>query len=156
MLHNEQDEWIRGNPVKMLGKPTKRAIYAPFSLRQIVEFIVLLPLNLVPYVGVPLFLILTGYRAGPFHHHRYFKLRDFSKKEKKQFIQQRRIKYTVFGTVGLMLQLVPGFSMVFLLTTSAGSALWIGKIERARRAREALANGDGRGGESPEYHDDPV
>jgi len=37
--------------VKMLGKPTSTAVYSPFSLRQIVEFIVFLPLNLIPYAG---------------------------------------------------------------------------------------------------------
>ena len=51
------------DPVKKLGKPTKPAIYSPFSLRQILEFIFLLPLNLIPVAGTPMFLLLTGYRA---------------------------------------------------------------------------------------------
>ena len=125
------------NAVKSLGKPTVSAIYAPFSLRQILEFIILLPLNLIPFVGVPIFLILTGYRAGPFHHWRYFKLLGLSKKERKVYIKQRQLKYTWFGTVALMLQLVPVLSMFFLLTTAAGSGLWAAKMEKARRAREA-------------------
>ena len=125
------------NSVKSLGKPTISSIYSPFSFRQIIEFIILLPLNLVPFVGVPLFLILTGYRAGPFHHWRYFKLLGYSKKEQKDYIRQRQLKYTWFGTIALMLQLVPGLSMFFLLTTAAGSALWAAKMEKARRRREA-------------------
>jgi hypothetical protein len=44
------------DPVQRLGRPTRSAIYAPFSLRQIVEFVVFLPLTFVPYLGVPLFL----------------------------------------------------------------------------------------------------
>ncbi|RMD39737.1 hypothetical protein DV735_g5383, partial [Chaetothyriales sp. CBS 134920] len=124
--------------VKSLGKPTISSVYAPFSLRQIVEFVILLPLNLVPFVGVPLFLFLTGYRAGPFHHWRYFKLRGFGKKERGEYIRQRQLKYTWFGTVAMVLQLVPGLSMFFLLTTAAGSALWATRMERARRMREAL------------------
>lgn len=82
------------DPVRKLGKPTTSAVYSPFSLRQIIEFIVLLPLNLVPVAGVPMFLVLTGYRAGPFHHWRYFQLLDFTKKERKQFIRRRQLKYT--------------------------------------------------------------
>jgi hypothetical protein len=82
------------NPVRALGKPTSSAVYAPFSLRQIVEFIVLLPLNFVPIAGPVLFLVLTGYRAGPFHHWRYFHLRDFSKKDRKEFIARRQLRYT--------------------------------------------------------------
>ena len=80
--------------VQRLGKPTKSAVYAPFSLRQIIEFVVLLPLNLIPIAGVPMFLLLTGYRAGPFHHWRYFQLQDLSKKQRKERIRQRRLQYT--------------------------------------------------------------
>lgn len=126
------------NAAKMLGKPKFSAVYSPFSLRQIVEFVVLLPLNLIPYVGVPIFLLLTGYRAGPFHHWRYFKLLGLSKKERNDYVRKRQMKYTWFGTVALILQLIPLLSMFFLVTTAAGSALWAAKMERARRARDAL------------------
>jgi hypothetical protein len=82
------------DPVRRLGKPTKSSVYAPFSFRQIAEFVVLLPLNLVPYVGVPIFLLLTGYRAGPFQHWRYFQLLGFDRKQREAFVQQRRWQYT--------------------------------------------------------------
>ena len=137
--------------VKKLGKPTKSAVYSPFSFRQIIEFIIFLPINLIPAAGVPLFLVLTGYRAGPFHHWRYFKLLDFTKKERKKFIQQRQMSYTGFGMVALALQLVPVLSMFFLLTTAAGSALWVVKMEDARRAAPIEPTLP-----QESYHDDPV
>lgn len=142
------------NPVKKLGKPTTSAVYSPFSLRQIVEFVFLLPLNFIPIAGIPLFLLLTGYRAGPFHHWRYFKLLGFSKKERKAFVKARQSRYTGFGTIALMLQLVPVLQMFFLLTTAAGSALWVVELEQRRRALEdegtrALSGDDGH------YRDDP-
>lgn len=121
------------NSVKMLGKPIISSVYSPFSLRQILEFVILLPLNLIPFVGVPLFLILTGYRAGPFHHWRYFKLRGFDKKERKEYVKRRQLKYTWFGSVALTLQLIPVLSMFFLMTSAAGSALWVAQMERQRR-----------------------
>lgn len=80
--------------VKRLGKPTQNAVYAPFSLRQIFEFIILLPLNFIPVAGTPMFLILTGYRGGPFHHWRYFQLLDFTKQERKESIRRRQLQYT--------------------------------------------------------------
>jgi hypothetical protein len=46
------------SPLKMLGKPKSSAVYSPFSFRQIVEFVLFLPLNLIPIVGVPFFLLL--------------------------------------------------------------------------------------------------
>jgi uncharacterized protein involved in cysteine biosynthesis len=139
------------NAVKMLGKPTKSAVYSPFSFRQIIEFIVFLPINLIPVAGVPFFLVLTGYRAGPLHHWRYFKLLEFSKKERQQYIKIKKTSYTGFGMVALALQLVPVLSMLFLLTTAAGSALWVAKLEGARREAQAEPVPA-----QDSYHDDPV
>ena len=132
------------NPAKQLGKPTMPAVYSPFSFRQIAEFIIFLPLNLIPVAGTPMFLILTGYRAGPLQHWRYFKLLDCTKKERNHIIKKRRLRYTWFGTVALLLQLVPVLSMLFLLTTAAGSALWVAKLERKRRALEATPEDESR------------
>ncbi|KGO76471.1 hypothetical protein PITC_088850 [Penicillium italicum] len=123
-----------GNPAKRLGTPTTSAVYSPFSLRQIAEFIILLPLIFIPVAGTPMFLVLTGYRAGPLHHWRYFHLLDMSKQQRKESISRRQLQYTTFGTVALVLQLIPPFSMLFLMTTAAGSALWVTDIERKRRA----------------------
>ena len=141
------------DPVKQLGKPTTSAIYSPFSLRQILEFILFLPMNLVPVAGTPMFLLVTGYRAGPFHHWRYFKLLDLTKKERQAFVKQRQLKYTWFGTVALLLQLIPVLSMLFLLTTAAGSALWVTKLEAKRRALEENSEDDQA---RARYVDDPV
>jgi uncharacterized protein involved in cysteine biosynthesis len=139
------------NSVQSLGKPTTSALYSPFSLRQILEFIILLPVNLIPIAGVPIFLVLTGYRAGPFHHWRYFALRNLSKKQRQEYIKERKLKYTWFGAIALLLQLVPILSMFFLLTSAAGSGLWAAKMEKARRGRENVTV------EGPEpYHDDPA
>jgi len=85
------------NSVKMLGKPTQSAVYAPFSFRQIAEFILFLPLNFIPIIGTPFFLLLTGARAGPFHHWRYFKLRGLTKKERNNEIRTRKWKYTWYA-----------------------------------------------------------
>lgn len=37
--------------------------------------------------------------------------------------------------MALCLQLVPVLSMFFLLTTAAGSALWVSRLEEGKRAR---------------------
>lgn len=145
---------IEESLVKRLGKHTeKNAVYAPFSLRQIVEFVVLLPLNFIPWVGVPVFLILTGYRAGPFYHYRYYELLGVGKTEKKVLLRRRQLKYTWFGTVALVFQLVPGLSMLFLLTTTTGAALWARDLEKA--SSDLVADGSGVQ-QSEEYTDDPV
>lgn len=42
-----------------------------------------------------------------------------------------------YGTVYLFLQLVPPFSMFFLMTAAVSSALWASDLEQARREQEA-------------------
>lgn len=88
VLLDEKDD-----PLKRLGKPVKSAIFAPFSLRQIIELVLLLPANFIPYIGVPIFLIGTGYRAGPLLMWRYYALREMTRKERRAFIRQRRWAY---------------------------------------------------------------
>jgi hypothetical protein len=92
--HRPVSEDTLDDPVRRLGKPARSSVYAPFSFRQIAEFIVLLPLNFIPYVGVPIFLLLTGYRAGPFQHWRYFQLLGFGRKQRDAFVGKRRWQYT--------------------------------------------------------------
>ena len=88
------------DPVKRLGAREKGATFAPFSFRQVIEFAVLLPLNFVPFVGVPLFLLATGYRAGPLLAWRYFAIKGFTRKERNEFVKtkKRRWEYMWFGT----------------------------------------------------------
>jgi len=147
--HRTVSEDALNDPVRRLGRPTRASVYAPFSLRQIAEFIVLLPINFVPYVGVPLFLLLTGYRAGPLQHWRYFNLLGYDRKQRNAAISRRRWEYTWYGTVYLFLQLVPPFSMFFLLTAAVSSALWAADLEKAHRGQEE------RVAQSPQYTDDP-
>ncbi|CAN9467057.1 unnamed protein product [Alternaria alternata] len=147
--HRPVSEDSLNDPVRRLGKPIRSSVYAPFSFRQIAEFVILLPMNFIPYVGVPIFLLLTGYRAGPFQHWRYFQLLGYDKKQRNAAIRKRRWQYTWYGTVYLVLQYVPPLSMFFLMTAPASSALWAADLERARREQEAnLA-------QAPQYTDEP-
>lgn len=82
------------NSVKALGPPTAKAVYGPFSFRQIAEFVLFLPLNFIPLVGVPLFLLITGRRGGPLQHWRYFKLKGLARKERNKEVKSRRWGYT--------------------------------------------------------------
>lgn len=137
------------DPVQRLGKPIRSSVYGPFSFRQIAEFAILLPLNFLPYVGVPIFLALTGYRAGPLQHWRYFKLLGFDRKQRNAFAKKRGWQYTWYGAVYLLLQLVPILSMLFLLTAAVSSALWAADLETQRRQQEARVI------QTPEYTDNP-
>lgn len=120
----------------MLGKPTTAAIYQPWSIIQIIELVVFLPLNLVPYVGPLAFIMITGTRLGKLSHHRWFQLRGLSKPEKKKELKRMGWDNVWFGSVAMILELIPILSFFFLLTTSTGSALWTARMEHESRQRE--------------------
>ncbi|KAL2166130.1 hypothetical protein VTG60DRAFT_3269 [Thermothelomyces hinnuleus] len=147
------------NAIRMLGKPTSRAEYQPWSLKQIIELIVFLPLNLVPYVGTIAFIMITGSRLGKLSHHRWFKLRGLDKKAKKRELRLRRWEYLWFGTVAMILELVPILSFFFLLTSTAGAAMWAAKMEERARTRvgQPITDEDRpQDVDGPVYHDELV
>lgn len=165
LVHEGYEDLVRTRRVlqdgydarKRLGKTIGSKVYSPFSFRQIIEFVLFLPMNFIPVVGVPIFLLVTGYRAGPLQHWRYFKLLELTKQERVAVEKKRRLQYTWFGTSFLALQLVPGLSMLFLLTSAAGSALWVIKLEEQRLGHGQLSQDDNRGYQDDhEDEDDPV
>ncbi|TEA12149.1 Outer spore wall protein RRT8 [Colletotrichum sidae] len=142
--------------VKMLGKPTTPAIFTPWSMIQIVELIVFLPLNFIPIVGTPAFIIITGTRMGKLAHYRWFQLRGLNKKEIKQEIRSRTWEYVWFGTAAMILELIPVLSFFFLLTTSAGAGLWAARIENEKRRQAVESLVEEPQSPPPPYEDDPV
>ncbi|KAG6197132.1 hypothetical protein E4U24_007969 [Claviceps purpurea] len=145
--------------VSMLGKPTSSAVYTPWSMIQMVELVVFLPLNLIPYVGTPAFIIITGTRLGKLAHYRWYQLRGLSKDEAKRETRLLTWDYIWFGTVAMVLELIPILSFFFLLTTTTGSAIWVAKIEDERNRRavgSVVANEDVMEQPPPPYSDDMV
>lgn len=147
------------NSVKMLGKPTTAAVFTPWSMIQIIELVLFLPLNLIPYAGTPAFIIITGTRLGKLAHYRWFQIKGFSKDEQKKELRDRAWEYVWFGTVAMILELIPVLSLFFLLTTTAGAAMWAARIQGEE---DPQASGDGEGREyipsspPPDYTDDFV
>jgi uncharacterized protein involved in cysteine biosynthesis len=132
------------NAVRALGKPTSPAVFQPWSLIQMVELVVFLPLNLIPIVGTPMFIIITGTRLGKLSHYRWYKLRGLTKDEAKQEIKARTWEYIWFGTVAMILELIPVLSFFFLLTTAAGSALLVVRLEDEAEASQPEAGAAGQ------------
>jgi len=139
----------------MLGKPTTPAAYQPWSLIQIVELIVFLPLNLIPYIGTPAFIIITGARLGKLSQYRWYQLRGLGRQRRKEEIRDRSWEYMWFGTMAMILELIPVFSFFFLLTTAAGSAMWAARMEVERRGQLA-GDGAAETADTGHYEDDPV
>ena len=74
----------------------------------------------------------SGRKQGPGFHARYFQLKGISGRQKETFIQNRRPEYLAFGSVAILLGLVPGANIFFAYTNTVGAALWALDIERKR------------------------
>lgn len=126
---------------------------------QIIELIVFLPLNFIPVVGTPAFIIITGTRLGKLAHYRWFQIKGFSKVEQKQVLRDRAWEYVWFGTVAMILELIPVLSLFFLLTTTAGAAQWTAQIEDESKSpaeNEQAHEEDTHPDAPPPYTDDVV
>lgn len=73
----------------MVKKPFKR-----FAPRQMLRYLMLLPLNFVPVVGTVIFVALQGKRAGPGWHDRYFQLKRMGVGKRDGFVEKNRGAYT--------------------------------------------------------------
>lgn len=73
------------------------AITRPFqalSAGGIIEYLVTLPLNILPVVGPVSFICINGHRAGPGWHARYFQLKGFDTAKRNAFVESHRAEYT--------------------------------------------------------------
>jgi len=102
------------------------------SFKSSILFILELPLNLIPVIGTPLFVCLQGYHLGPLHHYHYFQLLRYDDATRKEYVRQNRFKYSLFGLVHVLLQMIPVANIFFLFSTGTGAALWASKAELRR------------------------
>ena len=116
------------DPVQRLGKILTKP-FARFTPKAMIRYFMYLPLNLIPVVGTVLFIAMQGKRTGPFLHSRYFELKGMGRRQREQFIEERRGAYTSFGVVATLLEMVPVAGLFFAFTNSVGAALWASDIE---------------------------
>ncbi|KAG8950342.1 hypothetical protein FRC04_007784 [Tulasnella sp. 424] len=120
------------------GKRLGKALLAPlnrFTKEGIIQYILSFPLNFIPVVGTVFFIFYNGNKQGPNYHARYFQLKRMSDAQKKEEIRKRRGSYTAFGTAVLALNLIPGASIFFALSSAVGAALWAADVEKKAGAQ---------------------
>ncbi|KAL9088331.1 MAG: hypothetical protein Q9165_006256 [Trypethelium subeluteriae] len=116
------------DPMQRLGRMLTRP-FAKFTPKALARYFMYLPLNFIPVVGTVLFVMLQGKRTGPFLHSRYFELKEMSRRQQEQFIEERRGAYTGFGVVATLLEMVPVVGIFFAFTNTVGAALWASDME---------------------------
>lgn len=82
-----------GDPMSRLGKIMKRP-FERFTPSAVIRYFLYLPLNFIPVVGTVLFIVAQGRKFGPNAHARYFQLKLMNKRQREEWIEQRKAAYT--------------------------------------------------------------
>lgn len=111
--------------------------YPKAIIEDIAEYLVTLPLNLIPGLGTALFLYVNSETIAVRYHTRYFELKGWKKDQSKklQFIEEHEPAYRAFGFVAMLLNLIPVVNVFFAITNTVGAAVWACDIEKRRAAR---------------------
>ncbi|KAK4133383.1 hypothetical protein BT67DRAFT_450266 [Trichocladium antarcticum] len=118
----------RGDSIQRLGKALKRP-FSRFSVKELVRYVMYLPLNFIPVVGTVAFILFRGRSRGDAVHDRYFQLKGWAPPRRSKWLKDHKGSYTSFGTVATLLEMVPVASILFSFTNTVGAALWAADIE---------------------------
>lgn len=128
IVSNGREVKSRGDAIQKLGKVLKSP-FSRFSPKELIRYVMYLPLNFIPIVGTVIFILLRGRARGSSVHDRYFQLKGWSASRKSEWIGKHKGPYTGFGTVATLLEMIPVASILFSFTNTVGAALWAADIE---------------------------
>lgn len=137
--HNLDDLVSQGREVSKGGgvkRALKAKLHSPlsrFSVDALIRYIITIPLNLIPAVGTILFIVLNGRRAGPRFLSRYFQLKRLTDAQKEREIDARTGSFTAFGTMTVVLSMIPVVNQVFGYTNTIGAALMATEMEKRNK-----------------------
>lgn len=81
------------DPIGKLGRLIKRP-FSKFAPKQLIRYILYLPLNFIPVVGTVMFVILQGRKFGPNAHARYFQLKEWNQSQIDKYVESLKGAYT--------------------------------------------------------------
>ena len=102
-----------------------------WSFDGIVKRLLYLPLNFIPVVGTAIFVLARAREEGPRQLNRYWQLKGGKAKENK--VEGDKGAYTAFGTVSVLLEMVPIVGVFFGFTNTVGAALWAADMEKGEQ-----------------------
>lgn len=108
---------------------------AIWVLRLILCFLV----NMIPFVGPFLVILIRAQSSGFNKHKRYFHLKGYTNAQVFFLWFTKRHYYFYFGLTTLLLESIPIVGYFFIFTNAAGAAFWAGDIEKQYLRELALS-----------------
>lgn len=111
------------------GKYARNMIGLFGPLCCILRFICFFIINMIPFVGPFIVILIKASRSGFRKHRRYFQLKGYTKAQIYYIWVHRRHNYFIFGVVALLLESIPIIGYLFIFTNTISAALWAIDIE---------------------------
>ncbi|GEQ72362.1 hypothetical protein JCM33374_g6049 [Metschnikowia sp. JCM 33374] len=98
----------------------------PFLERELFYFL----LGIIPLIGPLIVLFFKAPVKGYKTHKRYYKLMVWEYVDINRFYREYRRDYAAFGVVALLLEMIPGLTILFMFTSNIGMALWTAQYHK--------------------------
>lgn len=115
-----------------LCHPSRLVWWACSSLFSLLLFIVTFPLNFIPVVGTLGFCMINGFFMAWRMQRKYLIRKGLNFKEQTHYVfRLRQAEFLAFGTVCMLLDLIPLIDILLVYTNIVASALWAVDVEKA-------------------------
>lgn len=105
---------------------------------RLVLLVVTLPINLLPIVGSVIYAWLNGTIVAWEYHLLFFELKNFTFAQQKAYVTDHKVQYSAFGMLAVLLEMIPGFGLLFAFTNTVGAALLAVHFEEEERIHMVL------------------
>lgn len=96
-------------------------------------------INLIPFVGPYLVILIRAQRSGFKKHRRYFHLKGYTNAQIYFIWVHKKSFYFYFGVTTLLLESIPLLGYLFIFTNTVGAAFWAADLERQLHKELALS-----------------
>lgn len=112
-----------------VGRCVRKAIQLSCPLTWLVRLVFCFLINMIPFVGPLLVILVRASRSGFSKHHRYFQLKGYTNAQVYFIWVHQKHSYFMFGFVALLLESIPGLGYFFVFANTIGAALWAVDLE---------------------------
>ncbi|KAF5352601.1 hypothetical protein D9756_006336 [Leucocoprinus leucothites] len=123
------EEWDHP-PQPDIKKSLVDQLLSTFFGRHVVKRILLLPFSFYPIIGLMLSAWLKALSTARHLHRRYFEAKKMTPPQVAIFMEERKWDYWAFGFTAALLEGIPIFGLVFMVSNRVGAAMWAHDLEK--------------------------
>jgi hypothetical protein len=113
-----------------LGRSVRNIIRILSPLIRITKLVLCFFINIIPFVGPFLVILIKAPFSGFRKHKRYFHLKGFTNAQIYYVWMHQRQNYFYFGMISLLFESIPIIGYIFIFTNTVGAAFWAVDIEK--------------------------